>query len=45
MGNFAFKSVEIFNYLGSVLSSDNKMNIVIPERISKGTKHTVPMRN
>jgi len=25
--NFAFDNVENFNYLGSILSADNKMNI------------------
>jgi len=36
--NFAFESVENFNYLGSILNSDNKMNIEIAERIAKGNK-------
>ena len=34
--NFAFYSVENFNYLGSILNPDNKMNIEIAERIAKG---------
>jgi len=49
--NFAFESVENFNYLDSVFNADNKMNIEIAERIAKGntaycayaTQHTVPM--
>jgi hypothetical protein len=36
--NFAFEHVENFNYLGSILNADNKMNIVIAERIAKGNK-------
>jgi len=36
--NFAFENVENFNYLGSILNADNKMNIVIAERIAKGNK-------
>ena len=36
--NFAFESVENFNYLGSILNADNKMNIEIAERIAKGNK-------
>ena len=36
--NFAFENVENFNYLGSILNADNKMNIEIPERIAKGNK-------
>jgi hypothetical protein len=36
--NFAFEHVEHFNYLGSILNSDNKMNIEIAERIAKGNK-------
>jgi hypothetical protein len=36
--NFAFEDVENFNYLGSILSADNKMNIEIAERIVKGNK-------
>jgi hypothetical protein len=30
--------VENFNYLGSILNADNKMNIEIVERIAKGSK-------
>jgi hypothetical protein len=30
--------VENFNYLGSILNADNKMNIEIAERIAKGNK-------
>ena len=36
--NFAFESVENFNYLGSILNADNKMNIEIAKRIAKGNK-------
>jgi len=36
--NFAFENVETFNYLGSILNADNKMNIEIAERIVKGNK-------
>ena len=36
--NFAFESVENFNYLGSILNADNKKNIEIAERIAKGNK-------
>ena len=36
--NFAFESVENFNYLISILNADNKMNIEIAERIAKGNK-------
>ena len=36
--NFAFEHVENFNYLGSILNADNKMNIVITERTVKGNK-------
>jgi len=36
--NFAFENVDIFNYLGSILSADNKINIEIAERIVKGNK-------
>jgi hypothetical protein len=43
--NFAFESVENFNYLGSILNADNKINIEIAERIAKATKHTVAMQN
>jgi hypothetical protein len=30
--------VENFNYLGSILNADNKMNIEIAEGIAKGNK-------
>jgi hypothetical protein len=36
--NFAFENVENFNYLGSILNADNKMNIEGAERIVKGNK-------
>ena len=36
--NFTFENVEIFNYLGSVLNEDNKMNVAFAERIAKGNK-------
>jgi hypothetical protein len=36
--NFAFENVENFNYLGSILNADNKMNTEIAERIVKGNK-------
>jgi len=36
--NFAYEHVENFNYLGSILNADNKMNIEISERIVKGKK-------
>ena len=36
--NFAFKSVKNFNYLGSILNADNKMNIEIAKRIAKGNR-------
>ena len=38
INNFAFERVEYFNYLGSVLNADNKMNTEIDERIAKGNK-------
>jgi len=34
--NFAFENVENFNYLGSILNADNKMNIEIAEKIVEG---------
>jgi hypothetical protein len=34
--NFAFENVENFNYLGSILNADNKMDTEIAERIVKG---------
>jgi hypothetical protein len=37
-GNFAFENVENCNYLGSILSADNKINTEIAERIAKGNK-------
>jgi len=43
--NFAFESVENFNYLGSILNADNKMNTELAERTAKATKHTMPMQN
>ena len=30
--------MENFNYMGSILNADNKMNIEIAERIAKGKK-------
>jgi hypothetical protein len=36
--NFAFKSVENFNYLGSILNADNKMNTEVAKRTAKGNK-------
>jgi len=36
--NFAIENVENFNYLGSILNADNKMNTEIAERIAKGNK-------
>ena len=36
--NFTFENVENFNYLGSILNADNKMNIEIVERIAKDKK-------
>jgi len=33
--HFAFENVENFNYLGSILNADNKMNTEIAERKSK----------
>ena len=36
--NFASESMENFNYLGSILNADNKMNIEITDRIAKGNK-------
>jgi len=38
INNFAFENVENFSYLGSILNADNKMNMEIAERISKGNK-------
>jgi len=43
--NFAFEHVETFNYLGSILNADNKMNIEIVEKIAKGNKHIMPIQN
>jgi hypothetical protein len=34
----AFENVENFNYLGSILNVDNKINIEFAERIAKGNK-------
>jgi len=42
--NFAFENLENFNYLGSILNADNKMNIEVAERIAKGNKATIPMQ-
>jgi hypothetical protein len=36
--NFVFEHVENFNYLGSILNADNKMNIEIAERKAKDNK-------
>jgi hypothetical protein len=36
--NFAFKNVENFNYLGTILNADDKMNTETAERIVKGNK-------
>jgi hypothetical protein len=36
--NFAFEHVENFKYLGSILNADNKMNIEIAERLTRGNK-------
>ena len=36
--NFAFENVENFNYLGSILNADNKVNTEIAETIAKGNK-------
>jgi hypothetical protein len=36
--DFAFENVENFNYLGSILNENNKMNIEIAERIVKVNK-------
>jgi hypothetical protein len=36
--NFTSKNVENFNYLISILSADNKVNIEIAEEIAKGGK-------
>jgi len=33
-----FENVENFNYLGSILKADNKMNIEIAEKIAKDNK-------
>jgi hypothetical protein len=33
--------VENFNYLGSILNADNKMNIEIVERIAKDKKKSI----
>jgi hypothetical protein len=43
--NFAFENVENFNYRGSILNEDNKINIEIAERIVKATKRTTRMQN
>ena len=36
--NFTFENVENFNYVGSILNEDNKINIEIAEKIAKGNK-------
>jgi len=36
--NLGFENVKIFNYLGSILNADNKMNIEIAERMANGNK-------
>jgi hypothetical protein len=36
--NFTFENMENFNYLGSILNANNKMNIEIAEKIAKGNK-------
>jgi hypothetical protein len=36
--NFTFENVETFNYLGSILNADNKMNMEVAEKIAKGNK-------
>jgi hypothetical protein len=36
--NFAFENVKNFNYLGTILNADDKMNTEIAERIVKGNK-------
>jgi len=38
LNNFTFENVENFNYLGSILNADNKMNTEIAEKIAKGNK-------
>jgi len=35
---FTFENVENFNYLGSILNADNKMNIEFSEKIAKDNK-------
>jgi hypothetical protein len=35
---FAFENVKNYNYLGSILNADNKMNIEMAGRITKGNK-------
>ena len=36
--NFTFENVESFNYLVFILNADNKVNIEIAEKITKGNK-------
>jgi len=36
--DFTFENVEKFNYLGSILNADNKMNTEIAEKIANGNK-------
>jgi len=38
IGNFAFESVENFNYLGSILNADNKRHVEMAERMAKGNR-------
>ena len=38
INNFSFEYVENFNYLGSILNADNKINKEIAERIVEGIK-------
>ena len=38
MLDFTFENVEKFNYLGSILNADNKMNIENYETIAKENK-------
>ena len=36
--NFILENVKNFNYLGSILNADNKMNIENAQKIAKGNK-------
>jgi hypothetical protein len=40
--NFTFENVENFNYLGSILNADNKVNI---ETAKKATNEIMPIQN